>query len=228
MQITLELFQAEKERYERLLTTINKEVEIITPHPHAAWVESFPVEIGEPLKLGLLHDTRHLTNCVRQLRATLNQVEKDFDITIEIAGYTKADLPDLELENLHVLYGVISAPHTHAGLQGKNTLTHKERDRRQHVLSRRLAEAIEQDASLLKRAKDHVARLLQEDQGPATRDLMEWRDILALYTSHRLSRFITATTERANRLRKSNPFLAILNANERVRLSMSLEDDNEA
>ena len=227
MQITLALFQAERDRYEQLLTTIKEKVKTLTPHPYAAWIQTFPMEIGEPLKLGLLHETRHLTNCVCQLRTKLNQVEKDFDITIELAGYTKADLPDLKPSNLSMLYGVISYPSNSAQLKKKNNLTHKERDRRQHELSSRLAEAIEQDASLLKRAKDHIARLLQEEQGPATRDLMEWRDILDLYTSQRLTRFITSSTERANRLRRSNPFFAVLNFNERGRLSKALKDDNE-
>lgn len=227
MQITLGLFQAEKDRYEQLLTTIKKEVESLTPHPHAAWIQAFPMEIGEPLKLGLLHETRHLTNCVRQLRTKLNQVEKDFDITIELAGCTKADLPDFKLSDLFMLYGVISYPSNPAQMKRKKKLTRQEWDRRQHVLSRKLAKAIEQDASLLKRAKDHIARLLQEDQGPATRDLMEWRDILDLYTIQRLTRFITSSTERANRLQRSNPFFAVLNFNERIRLSKALEDYNE-
>lgn len=227
MQITLELFQAEKDRYEQLLTTIKKEIKNLTPHPHAAWIQAFPKEIGEPLTLGLLHESRHLTNCVRQLRTKLNQVENDFDLTIELESYTKADISDLKFDDFTSLYGVMPSPHSPTRLQTKKPLTHRERDRRLHVLSRKLTKAIEQDTSLLRRAKEHIDRLLKEDQGTATRDLSEWRDILDMYSIQRLSRFFTSSSERANRLRQSNPFFAILNFDERAQLVNELEGKND-
>ena len=227
MQITLELFQAERDRYEQLFTTIKKEIKNLRPYPHAAWIQAFSHEIGEPLTLGLLHETRHLTNCVRQLRTKLNQVENDFDLTIELEGYTKADIFDLKLDDVTALYGVMPAPESHTPPQIKNPLTHREKDQQAHVLSRKLAKAIEQDPSLLRRAKDHIDRLLKEGQGMATRDLMEWRDILDKYSIQRLSRFFISSSERANRLRQSNPLFAILNFDERAQPADDLEDKND-
>ncbi len=227
LQITLELFQAEKERYEQLLTEINKEIKNLTPYPHAAWIQAFPKEIGAPLTLGLLHETRHLTNCIRKLRTQLNQVEKVFDLTIEVEGFTKADISDLRFEGFTALYGVLPSPDSPIRQQIKNPLTHMEKDRRLHELSHKLAEAIEQDASLLRRAIDHIDRILMEDQGPATRDIKEWRDILEMYSIQRLSRFLTSSSERANRLRQSNPFFAILDPDEQARLVIELEDKSD-
>ena len=227
MQITLELFQAEKDRYEQLLITIKREIKNLKPHPQAAWIQAFPKVIGEPLTLGLLHGTRHLTNCVRQLRTELNQVENDFDLTIELEGYTKADISDLKLDDVAVLYGVMPVPDRPAGPQRKKPLTHKEKDRQLLMLSRKLAKAIEQDTSLIRRAKDHIDRLLKEDQGAAARDLMEWREILHMYSVQRLSRFFTSSSERAARLRQSNPFFAILDFDERAQLADDLEGQND-
>ena len=227
MQIALELFQAEKDRYEQILTTIKKEIKNLTPPPHAAWIQAFPKEIGEPLTLGLLHETRHLTDCVRKLRTKLNHVENDFDLTIELQGYTKADISDLKSDDLTVLFGVMPSLDASTRQQKKNPLTHREKDRRLHALSLKLAKAIEQDASLLRRAKDHIDRLLKEDQGTAAGDLMEWRDILEMYSIQRLSRFFTSSSERANRLRQSNPFFAILTFDERAQPASDLEDKND-
>ncbi len=230
MQITLELFQAEKNRYEQLLTTIKKKIKNTTPHPNAVWIQAFPKEIGEPLTLGLLHETHHLTNYLRQLRAKLNQVEGDFDLTIELEGYTKADIPDLKFDDLTdftALYGIVPSLDSPTRRQTKNPLTHKEKDRWLHALSYKLAKAIEQDTSLIRRAKEYIDRLLKEDQGMATGDLMEWNDILAMHSIQRLSRFLTSSSERANRLRQSNPFLAILNSDERTQLLNSVEEKNE-
>ena len=85
-------------------------------------------------------------------------------------------------------------------------------------LSCKLAEAIEHDASLVYRAKELLRRMLKKEHGSATKDIEEWRDILESYSIRRLSRFLTSTTDRANRLRQSNPFFAILSPDERIRL----------
>jgi predicted transcriptional regulator len=227
MQITLELFQAEKDRYEQLITAIKKEIKNLTPQPNAVWILTFPEDIGDPLTLGLLHDTRHVTNCVRQLRTQLIQVEGDFDLTIELEGYTKADIPDLSFDDVTVLYGVLPSPDSPARRRIKTPLTHSEKDQQLYVLSYKLGKAIEQDTSLIWRAKEHIDRLLREGQGTATRDLMEWRTILDTYSTQRLSRFLTSSSERANRLRQSNPFFAILNPDERAQLLDGLEDESD-
>jgi predicted transcriptional regulator len=227
MQIVIALFQTEKDRYEQLINTIKTEIKNLIPHPHAAWIQPFPREAGDPLTLGLLHETRHLTNCVRQLRTKLNKVEKEFNLTIELEGYTKADLLDLDLHESTPLYGVMPSLHYHFRKQIKGPLTHRESDRRMLAPSHKLAKAIQQDTSLLRRAKKHIDSLLNDDQGAANRDLVEWRDILDMYSVQRLSRFFTSSSERANRLRQSNPFFAILNADERARLTDDMENNND-
>jgi predicted transcriptional regulator len=228
LQITLELFQVEKDRYEQLLSTIKKEIINLKPHPHAAWIQEFPKEIGDPLTIGMLHETGHLTNCIRKLRTQLNQVEKVFDLTIEVEGFTKADISALRFEDFTPLYGVLPSPGNHIRQVVKSPLTHMERDRRLLELSQKLVEAIQQDTSLVRRAIEHIDRLIKEGQGTATRDIKEWRDILEMYSIQRLSRFLTSSSERANRLRQSSPFFAILNAEEQARLVDGLEDNNDA
>jgi len=154
-------------------------------------------------------------------------VENIFDLTIEVEGYTKADISNLRFQDFTALYGVMPSPGSPIRQQIKSPLTHGERDRWLRVLSRSLAEVIEQDTSLLRRAKEHIDRLLKEEQGAAARDIKEWRDILELYPIQRLSRFLTSSSERANRLRQSNPFFAILNPDEQARLVNGLEDKND-
>jgi wobble nucleotide-excising tRNase len=103
--------------------------------------------------------------------------------------------------------------------------THKEKDQLMLEFSRKLAEAVEHDTSLVRRAKEHVQLMLKKDHGSATKDIEEWRDILESYSIRRLSRFLTSTSERANRLRQSNPLFAILNPDERNRLLNGLGGD---
>ena len=96
--------------------------------------------------------------------------------------------------------------------------THEEKDKQILELSRELAEAVEHDTSLVRRAKEHIQRILKSDHGSATGDIEEWRDILESYSIRRLSQFLKSTSERADRSRQSNPILAILKPEERRRL----------
>ena len=52
--------------------------------------------------------------------------------------------------------------------------------------------------------------------------------ILDTYSIQRLAHFFTSSSERANRLRQSNPFFAILNADERARMTDGLENKNDS
>ncbi len=214
----LKLFQAEKNRYEALLSSIKKELEKPVPYPRSAWIQELPNEYGDPLVMGVLHETRHLTTYTHQLRTQLNQVERNFDLTIEVYGYTKADVPSFNADQVTLLYGVLPFPDKYSWEMHAKPMTHEERDRRMLEWSRKLAEVIEHDTSFVRRAKEHVHRILKKDHGSATNDIIEWRDILESYSIRRLSRFLMSTSERANRLRQSNPFFAILNPDERNRL----------
>ena len=218
----LKLFQAEKDRYEELLSAIKKGFEKLVPYPHSAWIQEFPSEFGDPMLMGVLHETKRLPNYIHRLGKQLHQVERDFDLTIEVNGYTKADLPDLEADEVTPLYGVLPFPDKYIREMHATPLTHEERDQQMLKLSRKLADAIEHDTSLVRRAKEHVQRMLKSDHGSATKDIEEWHDILESYSIRRLSQFLISASERANRLRQSNPLFAILNSDERSRLLNSL------
>jgi predicted transcriptional regulator len=223
MQTAIELFQSEKNRFERLLSAIKNEIKNLTPPPQAAWIQAIPREIDEPLILGMLHETIYLTKCANYLRTGLDGIEKDFDLTIELEGYTKADIPDLELDGITILYGVVpNKPTGRARQRATKTITHRQKDSQLKLMSRKLAEIIQQDASIVRRAKDHIDNLLMEDQGTSAGDLIEWRKILDTYSIQRLIRFVSSSSERAKRLRQSNPFFAVLNTEERSKLAAEL------
>jgi hypothetical protein len=102
------------------------------------------------------------------LAKDLDGVEKDFDLTIELEGYTKADIPDLELNGITILYGVVpNKPTGRTRQRATKTKTHRQKDSQSKLMSRKLADIIQQDASIVRRAKDHIDRLLMEDQGMA-------------------------------------------------------------
>jgi hypothetical protein len=172
-----------------------------------------------------LHETRYLSKHIRELQTALNLVERKFDLTIEVSGYTKADIPRFGAAEVTLLYGIMPFPDRYCREMHAKPMTHKEKNQYMLELSRKLAEAIEHDISFVRRAKEHVQRMLKNDHGSATKDIKEWRDILESYSIRRLSRFLTSTSERANRLRQSSPFFAILSTDERNQLLNKLGED---
>lgn len=221
----LKLFQTEKNRYEALLNSIKKELEKPVPYPRSAWIQELPNEYGDPLVIGVLHETKRLANYIHRLRTQLNRVEQNFDLTIELYGYTKADVPKLNADEVTLLFGIMPFPDKYIIEMHTKPSTHKEKDLHMLELSHKLAEAIENDTSLVRRAKELVQRMLKKDHGSANKDIAEWRDILESYSIRRLSRFLTSTSERANRLRQSNPLFAILSPDERNQLLNGLGGD---
>jgi predicted transcriptional regulator len=212
------LFQSENERYEALLSAIKGKIAKLIPYARAAWIQGFPIAFEDPMIIGVLHETKRLAHFIEQLQKQLYQVERNFDLTIEVSGYTKADLPNLEADKVTPLYGVLPFPDKYGREMYAKPMTHEEKDKQTLNLSRKLAEAIEHDTSLVRRAKEHIQRMLKSDHGSATKDIEEWRDILESYSIRRLSQFFISTSERADRLRQSNPIFAILNSDERSRL----------
>jgi len=65
--------------------------------------------------------------------------------------------------------------------------------------------------------------LLKEDQGMADRDIAEWRQIVEMYSPERIRDLLVSASSRAVRLRRSLPFLAVLNSHERDRILAMIE-----
>ena len=227
-EAVLTLFRKEKNRYEKLISDLKNAFENISSPPYAAWIEAFPKKPEEALELGFLHDTLHIVDTKHNLRIQLNRIEQNFDLSIEIVGYTKADLPVFEIAEGALLYGLSPFKSRSDRRELEGPRNHREREAWLKRLSLKLAEGIEKDASLVSRAKEHVDRLLQTDRGLATSDIKEWRDILETYSVPRLTRFITSSSERADRLRQSNPFFAVLSSDEKAGIVNGLEVNDDA
>jgi predicted transcriptional regulator len=225
VKAVLKLFQSEKERYEALIGVIKDKIEKLIPYARAAWIQDFPSELGEPMTMGILHETKHLASYIQRLQKQLYQAERNFDLTIELNGYTKADLPNLEADKVTPLYGVLPFQDKFSRKMYATPLTHEEKNKRMLEISRNLADALEHDNSLVRRAKEHVKRMLKSEHGAATKDIEEWRDILESYSVRRLSQFLISRSERASRLRQSNPLFAVLKPDERSLLLDGLGGD---
>ena len=211
-----ELFRCENERYRSFLDKL-KALFTGLPEVSVAWVDAAPDEPGNPFHIGVLADTRSLTYLGEQIRQRVGDIERDFDMVLEIHMFSGADAPKVDWDKVELLAG-----YPNSGVRPA-ARTAVDQDDRAVRLTAAVAKLIDEDPGLLRRATRHLEQLLKAEQGPAAHDLREWQDILRNYSPQRVRDFIVSDTPRAQRLRRSSPFFAVLSADERSKLLDELE-----
>jgi DNA-binding Lrp family transcriptional regulator len=213
------LFHTEDERFRSFLSRIRSVLGEL-PEVQIAWVDASPSGPGQPFHVGIVSDSRSLTYLSEQIRQRIEDVEVEFDTTIELHTFSRADAPVVDWDTAQLLAG---HPDRVLPGMGGGGPDHVARDQRAAKLSEAIVELLERDPSLIKRASRHVELLLREDQGMAAHDLKEWGSILSRYSRQRLSEFLVSDTPRAQRLRQSSPFFAVLSADERDEVLQRME-----
>ncbi len=208
------LFRAEVTRYQAFYSGL-REVFSSFAEITVAWAQRGPTAPRQALEVGVLADSSSLSYLREQLRQRVLPVEEAFDITIELQLFSRADVPEVNWREVTLLAGHAAhgseSPRAPHGVEQSAS--------RAAGWSRAIAKMLDRDPSLLRRAQRHLDLLLERDQGPAAHDLREWRDLLAHYSPQRVKDFLASESPRALRLRQSSPFFAVLNAEEREKLT---------
>jgi len=86
-----------------------------------------------------------------------------------------------------------------------------------------LVSLLEEDLSLIKRAREKVLEKLENRHAGNGHDDWEWRKVLDTYPLPRLLHFLESDSPRAVRLRRSSPFPEVMSERERERLGQLIE-----
>lgn len=221
------LFIAESERFEAVLEGIRRAIRSLSPPPRAAWIQG-PVatetdEIGDPVVLGVLSSPRETDHVADRLTGALSELQRENDVTIQVWVITMADFHILEEEQQAAIRESIPLfghlPQTpwgpaQASWRWLLPRSHQDLDDWSLFLSRRIADKLAQEPSLIQSALKYI-----EKRGPTAspqerKELAEWKDILRTMSVPRLRRFLTEDSERATRLRQSLPFVDALSLDE--------------
>ena len=196
--------------------------EILTglPEVRVAWIEAAPDEPGKPFHIGVLGNARNIAYLREQIRKRVAEIEKEYDVVLEVHVYSRADVPELDWDKVKLLAGHTESERSSSGR------THADRDARAERLSTFIAKMLDENPDLMRRATRHVELLLQQDQGNSAHELREWHDILTNYSGQRIRDFIVSDTARAQRLRQSSPFFAVLSPDERDEIFSALEPES--
>ena len=218
VQAVAALFSAENDRFEYILASIRKCIEIVEPPPISAWIPSLPNDSEHPIRICILQNARNLRVTIQNLRILFQELEKEVDMTIELIGYTKADTPQQEFGTMH-LYGL--PPCGDSKIENgimSGVISHEMQDKRLAEICRVIGKMINEDRSIIERAEQHTKLILKGKSDSASGDIEEWRDILQKYSARRIVQFLCSEEDRAIRLRQSCPFLAVLSEKEKERV----------
>ncbi|HEX2076850.1 MAG TPA: helix-turn-helix domain-containing protein [Longimicrobium sp.] len=231
-----ELFAAEGRRTDDLARAVRQAAERLSLAVPALWMMLPEAEDGPGmLRIDVLAGPREVDRAARELRNALADVERRFDVTIEVRAWTAADLRTLDEAGERALAGarpLLGLPPEHfiagdasSGATGRPWRSHADLDRRSLALARAVGDRIAREPALIDRARRHIEERLAE-AGPAERKVMEeWKSILDTMTPARLRAFLADPGERATRLRQSLPFAGVLSPAERERLLREAGDD---
>jgi len=211
-----QLFSQEQCRYDEFVASLRTAVSLA--EVKVAWVDSLPSGGNEPIQLCAVVETNVIAWIGEELRSRLIGLEKQLNLIIEIAVFTRADAPEPS-EDALLLWGTRES----SIVPDHRPMTHTAATDRALVMAHVIAELIRSDPSMITRARQHVDRLLREGQGAAGGDLAEWRQLLETYSPERIRDLVVATGSRGERLRQSSPFFAVLTPGERDRLMVEME-----
>jgi hypothetical protein len=212
VSLLTQLFEKEQRQYEDLLSSLREAVAM--PEVRSAWLGEVADHDQRVLEIDALVETKALGWIGPELRTRIVPTEKRFDIIVEVNTYTRADAPEMPADAV-LLWGTSEGAGSDRPL---GVQTHAASVERSWKMAQVIADMMKSDPSLARRALHYTNMLLREGQGTANSDLGEWRQLLETYSGDRLRDLLVSRSSRADRLRRSSPFFAVLTAEERDRV----------
>lgn len=220
-----QLFEAEKERFDRFQSDLKELADKIDHQPVSVWIFGPASEgtdqYGDPVQLALAGPLKKIDSMAEQFRSFILeiQIEQTIDVTLDIRGVTVADLetkPYLTEGNPITIYGV--APSTLLeSYSGRSTpkSTHEEVDASAEKRAEIWVEMLDHHPSIIGRTIEDLEARISDLSGGEKKELSEWLHILQSMSMQRLKKFLLSDSERSIRLRQSMPFWPVLTESER-------------
>jgi DNA-binding transcriptional ArsR family regulator len=229
------LFASEALRHEALLDELSEMFRSLPEPVTSAWVlEPEPGAAPDaPLGVGLLAGAAVLPDVREAVRERLRPIEARFDVTILVQGFTRADLETAGAAELRALANAVPVhgpppapivePYRSSLLRERGgTRTHREAELRAAAAGQWLADRLDADPSLPRRARNWIVHRMHLASSGERHELDEWLRLLDGASISRIKYLLLSQSEAATRLRQSNPFVSALTEEERVELNTAL------
>jgi DNA-binding MarR family transcriptional regulator len=213
-----DLFQAERARVERVLEDLKAVAREHRQKADAIWLEG-PVAAArddgdETLRIGVLATSDRVDAVVDDLRERMGELMRREDVTIEVRGWTKADLEAMAHErrqSLEIATPLLGTPPgvftDGAPVKRGRSRSHDEIDAELRDRGRRIAQVLARKPELVGQAQEELTKRLTRATPQEARTLREWQQLLEGLSLQRLRRWLINPGEQATRLRQSMPIV---------------------
>ena len=222
------LFHSEKNRFDDLINTVQKEVSQLGMHVKSAWIYGSVANgsdvYGDPVQLALLGESGTIDRITDELQKTIREhkIESKYDVSLEITGLSEADLAASKktlTPGYLVIHGMdpifFAADPT---AFSEERVLHRDLERQSLQASKALGQLLLENAELIPRTLTQLNKRIEESNSGTGRELKEWKHLLESMSLRRIVKFLESDSDRSARLRQSNPFWIALTRKERERL----------
>lgn len=223
-----ELFETEKRNYDSLIKNLKDAIGALELKPKSAWifgkVAQRSDDYGDPVRIALLGDVKSIDDITEEFRDRLyeSNIEKHYDVTIEISGVTLADVesrPKINANKIILLWGMDPLFYTVGSKDERvGNRFHQDFDKQSLMDSKAWAELLKTHPEIIQRTIHYLEDRISQINSGEKKELQEWKHILESTSFQRLKKFLESDSERSNRLRQSLPFWPVLNDSERSKL----------
>jgi predicted DNA-binding protein YlxM (UPF0122 family) len=221
------LFAAEKKRYDNLIKNLIAEIRNMGMKPKAAWISGkLPRrvdEYGDPVSIALLGEVQAIDDITDEFKNRLHKadIEKEFDVTIEINSVTLADIetkPRYYSDSIISLWGPDPQYYLNNSQPQSKPKNHQALDQESRAYSRAWIELLKGRPEIIERTLGYLEESIPQIHSGGKKELQEWKHILGSMSFQRLKKFLASDSQRSARLRQSNPFWLVLKESEREKL----------
>jgi len=219
------LFQVEREWSEALAHAIRRAIRKLPAPPALVWVQDFLTGWTDCLEVAVHCGRISSVICLEALREQLGPVEEEFEVLLNLHHYDAEEMKAVDWSGAVVLLrGQEPVESTVPGVdrQSSSISPFPETGRlnpKSAAFSGALVALLEENLSVLRRARENLRGQLDQPQNGNGHDLWEWKKILDTFSLPRLLNFLESDSPRAIRLRATSPFPAILSEEEMGRLA---------
>lgn len=221
-----ELFRAEGERYEELLSRLRKLVASAVVRPNAAWIDEDATRRShsQTLNIQFVASPQDVAAITDYLSGRVSPIEKAFDVPIAFTGFSLSEMEAQYSSSISRLANVVlvdGVPPTAllARASGhksrRSTRMHGDLDERAKKLALALTLKVRRDPDVVAKATTKIKKRMKQASMGEQRELAEWIRILETMSPARLRKFLLEDSERATRLRQTLPLGLLLTQAER-------------
>jgi hypothetical protein len=206
-----QLFEAETERFDRLVNQLKSLAKEHASGATAVWLHQRVPPDGVGLEVDVLAASGEVDALAGSLQELVARVGAREGMTVQVRGWTRPDLEALDWSPLatasHIilLRGILPERGTRPP-GGTSRRSHTDADIALLNRAGRVAEVLERRPELVREARDDIAKRLSTALPQESKTLSEWLQVLDTMTVPRLRKWLVSHSERAKRLRQSMPF----------------------